>query len=118
MGQVLGWDTGTWSDNSNFTYQWRRCDQAGTGCADIPGATSGTYAPGSSDVGSTLRIRVFATSALGTSSADSPPTAAVTTPITQVTVTGQRAAALKKCAKIKNAQKRKKCKRRARRLPV
>jgi len=118
VGQVLGWDTGTWSDNSNFTYQWRRCDQAGTGCADIPGATSGTYAPGSSDVGSTLRIRVFATSALGTSSADSPPTAAVTTPITQVTVTGQRAAALKKCAKIKNAQKRKKCKRRARRLPV
>ena len=32
--------------------------------------------------------------------------------------TGQRAAALKKCAKIKNKRKKKKCKKRARRLPV
>ena len=40
------------------------------------------------------------------------------TPITQVTVTGKRAAALKKCKKIRDAQKRKKCKRKARHLPV
>jgi hypothetical protein len=32
--------------------------------------------------------------------------------------TGQRAAALKKCAKIKNKKKKKKCKKRARKLPV
>jgi hypothetical protein len=38
------------------------------------------------------------------------------TPVPQVT--GQRAAALKRCAKIKNKKKKKKCKRRARRLPV
>jgi CSLREA domain-containing protein len=45
-----------------------------------------------------------------------PPSASPTT--TAVAPTGLRAAALKKCAKIKNKQKKKKCKKRARRLPV
>jgi hypothetical protein len=35
-----------------------------------------------------------------------------------LTVTGRRATALKKCKKIKNALKRKKCKKKARKLPV
>jgi hypothetical protein len=118
VGQVLGWTTGQWADNPAFTYQWRRCDAAGGGCLDIPGANAGTYAPVAADVGSTLRIRVFATDGLGSSSADSAQTAVVTTPVTDVTITGKRAAALKKCKKIKNKKKRAKCKKRAKRLPL
>ena len=52
----------------------------------------------------------FATKPISFASAAKPPTA--TTP------TGQRSAALKKCAKIKNKKKKKKCKQRARKLPV
>jgi hypothetical protein len=77
VGSTLGWDTGFWFGNPSFSYQWRRCDTAGANCSDIPGATNGTYDPTQADVGSTLRIRVAATDGLGTSTADSPPTAVV-----------------------------------------
>jgi hypothetical protein len=47
-----------------------------------------------------------------------PPSTLTLTPVPTATpLTGQRAAALKKCKKIKNKTKRRKCKRRARRLP-
>ena len=81
VGQTLGWNTGFWIGNPTFSYQWRRCDASGANCSDIPGATSGTYEPTQADVGSTLRIRVAATDGLGTSTADSPPTAVVTGPV-------------------------------------
>jgi hypothetical protein len=51
--------TGTWSGApTTFTYQWQRCDAAGTHCADIVGATAATYLVTTADVGRTLRVSV------------------------------------------------------------
>jgi hypothetical protein len=121
VGNVLGFQTGTWVDNPSFSYQWLRCDAAGANCAAIAGATSGTYEVTSVDGGHALRIRVAGTDPLGTSTADSPPTSVVPTVVAAgvtATSTGQRAAALKKCKKIKDRKKRKRCVKRAKRLPV
>ena len=112
VGDVLGWDTGQWAGTPSFSYQWRRCDAAGANCADIPGATSGTYAPAQADVGSTLRIRVADTDGLGTSTADSPPTAVVTGSPPNGSPSPAPTARKKKCKKHKkrSASAAKKCK--------
>ncbi len=47
------------------------------GCADIPGATAQTYTLTSGDVGSTIRVRVTASNAVGSASATSAQTAPV-----------------------------------------
>jgi hypothetical protein len=112
VGQTLGWDTGFWFGNPTFSYQWRRCDASGANCSDIPGATSGTYSPSQADVGSTLRIRVAATDPLGTSTADSPPTAVVAGPnFTEIPPSNPTANQKKHCKKPKHkASAAKKCK--------
>jgi hypothetical protein len=119
VGDVLGFATGTWAGTPSFSYQWRRCDASGASCADIPGATSGTYAPAEADVGSTLRLRVADTDALGTSTADSPPTAVVAGPPPNTTAagTGQTPVKRKKCKKHKKrsaSAAKKKCKKKRR----
>jgi hypothetical protein len=78
-GQTLTADVGLWagSDPINYTYQWRRCDSSGAGCADISGQTAATYLLIGADVGKTIRVRVTATNAYGTSTTDSAQTAAV-----------------------------------------
>jgi hypothetical protein len=77
-GQSLTAGTGTWAGNpTSFAFQWQRCDAAGASCADIVGATSGTYVVGSTDRGSTLRVAVTAQNAVGTGTAVSAPTAVV-----------------------------------------
>jgi hypothetical protein len=103
VGQTLGWTTGFWIGTPSFSYQWRRCDTSGANCADIPGATAGSYAPVSADVGSTLRIRVADTDGLGTSTADSPPTAVVASAPVSLAGTGsqQPTTKKKKCKKHK-----------------
>ena len=72
-GQKLTASTGSWSGTTPMTYayQWRRCDSSGVTCASIFGATGQSYTLGAGDVGSTMRVRVTATNAAGTSSADS-----------------------------------------------
>ncbi len=76
--QTLTATTGTWTGGpTGFAYQWQRCDAAGTGCADIAGATAQTYAVGAADAGSTLRVAVTATNASGSAVAVSAPTAFV-----------------------------------------
>jgi uncharacterized protein YukE len=79
-GQTLTASQGTWSGTTpmQFAYQWLRCNSSGTGCADIPSATGATYAAGSGDVGSTLRVKVTASNVVGSSSSTSSQTAAVT----------------------------------------
>jgi hypothetical protein len=73
--------TGFWSGSpSDYQYQWLRCaTPTGDNCAVVAGATASTYTPVHADVGSTMRSRVRAHNAVGTSlPADSAPTAVVT----------------------------------------
>jgi hypothetical protein len=71
-GQTLTTTSGGWTNYpTGYAYQWRRCDTAGSGCTDIAGATSATYAVGQIDVGATLRVRVTATNGIGSGTANS-----------------------------------------------
>jgi fibronectin type 3 domain-containing protein len=78
-GATLTADTGSWSGTTPiaFAYQWRRCDGAGQGCADISGATARTYVATAADVARTVRVVVTATNVTGSARATSEPTAAV-----------------------------------------
>src|SRR3954452_6585481 len=79
-GQTLTANRGTWSgaQPQTYTYQWRRCDSTGGSCADISGASGSTYRVTNADIGRTLRVRVTARNSIGTRSATSTPTGAVT----------------------------------------
>jgi hypothetical protein len=78
QGQTLTASTGTWSGSpTSYAYQWRRCDTAGAGCADVAGATVQTYTLVSGDVGSTIRVVVTATNGGGSTSATAAQTATV-----------------------------------------
>jgi hypothetical protein len=80
QGQKLSGDRGNWSNGpKSYDLFWLRCDKNGGSCAKIGGATSNTYTLGSADVGNTLRFRVDATNAAGTTSASSVPTAVIVT---------------------------------------
>lgn len=78
VGQVLSAGEGTWTGTGpvSFSFEWERCDAAGT-CASIPGATSETYPVGAADVGGAVRVTVTASNAFGTARANSAPTAVV-----------------------------------------
>ena len=78
-GETLSADPGTWSGTPaiGFDYQWRRCNAAGAGCADIAGATAQTYTAGPADVDATLRVVVSASNGGGSASATSAATGAV-----------------------------------------
>lgn len=77
-GQVLSTSTGSWTDNPTaYAYQWRRCDGAGNNCVDIAGATANTYTLTAADVAATIRVRVSASNAGGSTDATSDATAVV-----------------------------------------
>ena len=78
-GQALTASTGNWSGTApiSFAYQWLRCDAAGGGCSNIPGATGQTYPLTAADVGRTLRVVLTAVNPAGSTAATSVPTAAV-----------------------------------------
>jgi hypothetical protein len=78
-GQVLSASTGDWSagPQAELTYAWRRCDLEGVACRGIAGATGPTYKLTSADVGSRIRVRVYAANALGSTYEPSPPTGVV-----------------------------------------
>ncbi|HMJ03401.1 MAG TPA: hypothetical protein VK506_10695, partial [Conexibacter sp.] len=81
-GQLLFADVGTWSGSEeiDYDYQWRRCDEAGAGCADIADATESSYRVARGDVGATLLLSVTATNGAGSVSAVSDPTEVVADP--------------------------------------
>jgi fibronectin type 3 domain-containing protein len=78
-GQTLTADKGTWTGTApiTYTYQWRRCNSAGSGCTDIAGATNTTYTLAPADVGSTIRVAVTASNSAGSTTATSAQTAVV-----------------------------------------
>lgn len=69
---------------TSFSYQWKRCNAAGSECADISKATNSTYTPLAGDVGLTLAIKVTATNSEGSASATSLPTGKVK-PVGEIT---------------------------------
>jgi hypothetical protein len=73
-GSTLTAATGAWSGTTPiaYTYQWRRCDSVGGGCAAIAGATGVSYSLSAVDVGATFRAEVTATNEAGLASATSP----------------------------------------------
>ena len=61
-GEVLTVERGTWEGTEpiTYSYQWQRCNAEYEDCADISGATAGTYTLTSADLGSTVRAVVTA----------------------------------------------------------
>ena len=82
VGQTLTAGNGTWSNApTSFAYQWLRCNGGGNSCDSVANATLQTYTLVAADVGSTMRVRVTATNADGSGSAQSSQTAVVS-PVT------------------------------------
>jgi hypothetical protein len=82
-GNQVHASTGEWSgaNGAAFLYAWLRCAASGTNCALISGADSPSYVVSSADSGQSLRTRVTAKNAEGSTSAESP-AVLVTTPPT------------------------------------
>jgi WD40-like Beta Propeller Repeat/RTX calcium-binding nonapeptide repeat (4 copies) len=80
QGSTLTATQGTWTSPSSITYayEWQRCNSSGASCVAIAGATGTTYVLTSTDVGSTIRVAVTATSADGSATVQSTQTAVVT----------------------------------------
>lgn len=80
QGQTLTASPGSWSGDTpmTFAYQWQRCNSSGASCNSISGETGTTRLIDSGDVGSTLRVKVTATNASGSTSATSNATAVIT----------------------------------------
>lgn len=77
-GSELTATTGVWSGTpTDYAYQWERCEADGVTCSPVVGASSSTYTPDASDIGSPLRVVVSATNPGGTGSAASEPTVPV-----------------------------------------
>ncbi len=77
-GQKLTGNRGNWSGKpTDYNYFWMRCDRTGGSCADISGAHSSTYTLTSADVGNTIRFKVEAKNASGSTFATSVPTAVI-----------------------------------------
>jgi hypothetical protein len=78
VGQKLTGDKGNWSNNpTDFNFFWVRCDENGGSCANISGANQATYTLTTADRGNTLRFRVEASNAAGSTTASSVPTAVI-----------------------------------------
>lgn len=78
VGQTLTANNGTWTNNpTSFAYQWLRCNAGGNACASVANGTQKTYTLVGADAGRTMRVRVTATNADGSASAESAQTAVV-----------------------------------------
>jgi hypothetical protein len=72
-GQSLNTTNGTWSNTGgtlNFSYQWRRCDTAGSNCTNV-GTNAATYILQTADVGHRMRVIVTAQDTQGSTKAES-----------------------------------------------
>ncbi len=66
-------DEGIWTGAGAiaYTYQWKRCNEAGESCTTLSGATEPTYTPVAGDVGHKLKVVVSASGTSGNGSASS-----------------------------------------------
>jgi hypothetical protein len=72
VGQTLTASNGTWTNSpTSYSYAWLRCDGSGGSCVAVTGATDKTYTLVAADRGHTMRVRVTATNADGSASAES-----------------------------------------------
>jgi hypothetical protein len=80
-GAVLTANRGSWSGRQpiRFSYSWLRCDTAGGNCAAV--GNGGTYRLGTADVNHKMRLRVVATNAIGSQTAESGESPVVTVPL-------------------------------------
>jgi hypothetical protein len=66
QGQRLTLWHGSWTGvPSSYTEQWEDCDQSGSNCTPIPGATSPRYVVRASDRGYKIRVQETAANAVG-----------------------------------------------------
>jgi len=82
VGQRLSETHATWSNGpiTGYSYQWERCNQAGSGCSALA-ATSQTYTLIAADADHTIRVSESATNSGGTSAPmTSRPTTLVSAP--------------------------------------
>ena len=69
VGQTLTASNGTFTGDQpiTYTYQWQRCDQNGSNCSNIVGATGQTYVLTSADQARTVSVNGAAGSIAGQS---------------------------------------------------
>jgi hypothetical protein len=87
QGQTLTGTHGSWSNSpTSFEYQWEDCNAAGADCSPSPSVDSGleSYPLTLADAGSTMRLRVWAGNAGGTSAAAVSATTKVVLPLPPV----------------------------------
>ena len=95
VGELLTAQNGTWDNGpTEFRYRWLRCNRGGNSCA-LLAADGKTYRVAQADVGSTLRVRVTAVNADGSTNVRSEQTEVVgsnAAPLTNTarpTITGE-----------------------------
>ncbi len=78
VGQTLTAEVGDWAGTGpfEFAYQWLGCNLLGE-CTPISGAQGPTYTVGPLQVANSIEVEVTAKSSLGSASATSPPTNAI-----------------------------------------
>lgn len=87
QGQPLTGNLGTWAGTQpiTLTQWWIRCDQNGSACANIAGATHTTYVLTSADVSHRIRFHVHAANSRGTAGSTSAATGVVAATPTSTT---------------------------------
>jgi|GEM_PF-6191978 hypothetical protein len=70
QGQTLTEVHGAWSSSpTSYSYQWQRCENSGSDCVAIAGATGLTYLLALADVGASIRVAETASNSSGSGSA-------------------------------------------------
>lgn len=89
VGELLFADPGKYTGGipSKFTYQWQRCNAAGSTCTRVAGETNQTYTVRGADVDFSLRVAVTATNDYGSDVSTSDRTGVVKTAPAKVIVT-------------------------------